>query len=164
MLRRSHSGAVSVTDLAAVPKIDRDHPPDLKQLADSAAVVDVLKTTAAPASSGTAPPAAKAAGKAAARAGGKGPAAMGAGGLPPALDVTHIVNSVVTRVRLWCHSAVLHHLLTSECQPRHRCWQGQPADKCVVVACSVYQPVAARSRIVKLCGASRQMCAWRSTR
>lgn len=153
-----------MTDLTAVPKIDRDHPPDLKQLADSAAVMDVLKSTAAPASTGTAPPAAKAAGKAAARSGSKGPAARGAGGLPPALDVTFIVNSVVTRVRLWCHSAALHRLLISECQPRHRCWQGQPADRFLVVACSVYQPVAARSRMVKPCGASRQMCEWRSTR
>ena len=100
-----------MTDMAAAPKIDRDHPPDLKQLADSAAVMQALKATAAPASTAAAPPAAKAPGKSAARAGGKGPAATSAGGLPPTLDVTCIVNSIMTRVRCRYHAAacdILH--------------------------------------------------------
>jgi hypothetical protein len=94
---RSHGGAVTITDLTAAPKIDRDNPPDLKQLADNAAVMEALKVAASPAAAVAAAPAAGAAGKAVAVAGSRGPAAVG--GLPPELDVTRIVQTVISRVR-----------------------------------------------------------------
>lgn len=98
---RMLGGAVSVTDLSASPKIDRDHPPDLKQLADGAAVVEALKATAAPASASATPSAAKLPNMSAAKAGSKATTAAAAtGGLPAALDVARIVDRVISRVSL----------------------------------------------------------------
>lgn len=98
--RRSLGGTVSAVDLLAAPKIDREHPPDLKQLADGAAVVAAVKNAAA-----AAPAAAAAlAAKPAAKVGGGGKAQPAAGvksaGQPAALDVDQVVNSIVSRVRM----------------------------------------------------------------
>lgn len=88
-----------MTDLSATPKIDREHPPDLKQLADGAVIVEALKAVAAPAAAGSTSAAAKAPSKPAAKAGGKAAAAAAApGGVPAALDVARIVDSVISRV------------------------------------------------------------------
>jgi len=98
--RRSLGGTVSAVDLLAAPKIDREHPPDLKQLADGATVVAAVKNAAA-----AAPAAAAAlAAKPAAKVGGGGKAQPAAGakpaGQPAALDVDQVVNSIVSRVRM----------------------------------------------------------------
>ena len=100
---RSLGSAVRVVDLAASPKIDRDHPPDLKHLADSAAVVEAVKALTAgavvPTSSAASEPAAKKRFKAAAAATqGKQPAA--ARSQPAALNVDRLVSSIVDQVLL----------------------------------------------------------------
>ncbi len=97
MSHRSLGGAVSTVDLALSPKIDRDHPPDLKPLADGAAVVEAVKAAAAasPAAPASVKPAAKAAAKAADKL-----KTVAASGQPAALDLDRMVPSIVDRVSM----------------------------------------------------------------
>lgn len=97
---RSLGGASNVTDLSASPKIDRDHPPDLRHLADGAAVVEMLKSATASAPAASAAPAVAA--KEPAKAGSKVTktavaAAAAAGGQPAAVDVARMTDSIVAK-------------------------------------------------------------------